>query len=385
MNGFASYTFGEGFPTPPAGATFTDGAGLRGAPGITDDQNKITSTRIRSGYLGNILAFGLKKDIGEGTSLEGYFALWTVIQTDHTRFHPVSTDVRESYLKVEGPWGSVLAGRTLGLFGKGSVEIDFNYAHGYGVGYPCSLDETTTPACGQIGFGVIFPYFAAGLVYKTPTSGRIRHLRRRLRSGHPRWKVGADTAPPTRRRAHAMISRLASWASCTLPDRRCGRSSASSERLELLQPRALPVRCAWSSVRCRLGFAGHYGKGLGFFYALEDTPAAGYTANDTFGDAPDTDGTLRTFDGYYAQSAVVLGKVDLAAGYGVARLHMLDLDVKRTDTILPKKQAGLNAGVFFHANENLVLGLDVFQAKFAWYNGSTQTVNTISAGVTMPW
>jgi len=384
MNGFASYTFGEGFPTPPAGATFTDGAGLRGAPGITDDQNKITSTRIRSGYLGNILAFGLKKDLGEGTSLEGYFALWTVIQTDHTRFHPVSTDVRESYLKVEGPWGSVLAGRTLGLFGKGSVEIDFNYAHGYGVGYPCSLDETTTPACGQIGFGVIFPYFAAGLVYKTPTLAGFA-----ISGGvyDPVILAGKWELTP--------LPRLEGELTYDLPFGELGKlhvaGSALWQKLGIIgTPRTTAATGVAGAMRLelgpvRLGFAGHYGKGLGFFYALEDTPAAGYTANDTFGAAPDTDGTLRTFDGYYAQSAVVLGKVDLAAGYGTARLHMLDLDVKRTDTILPKKQAGINAGVFFHANENLVLGLDVFQAKFAWYNGSTQTVNTISAGVTMPW
>jgi hypothetical protein len=384
MNGFASYTFGDGRPPPPAGASFTDGAGLTGAPGITDEQNKITSTRIRSGYLGNIFAFGLKKDLGEGTSLAGYFALWTVIQTDHTRFHPVSTDVRESYLKVEGPWGSVLAGRTLGLFGKGSVEIDFNYAHGYGLGYPCVLDETTTPACGQIGFGVIFPYFAAGLVYKTPTLAGFA-----ISGGvyDPVVLAGVWELTP--------LPRLEGELTYDLPFGDLGKlhfaGSGLWQKLGIIgSARTTAATGVAGAARLeigplRLGFAGHYGKGLGFYYAIEDSAAAGYVANEMFGDPPDVNGTLRTFDGYYAQSAVVLGKVDLAAGYGAARLHMLDLDVKRTDTILPKKQAGINAGVFFHANENLVLGLDYFRADFAWYNGAKQGVNTISAGVTMPW
>ena len=65
----------------------------------------------------------------------------------------------------------------------------------------------------------------------------------------------------------------------------------------------------------RLGLAGHYGQGLGLNYALEVSDAS-----------IDPVGHLRKFDGYYAQSMLVLGKVDVSAGWGIARVFLNPAD-----------------------------------------------------------
>ena len=404
LDGFLSFTFGDGYPLPPVDPTtmmtkytYVGGSGLTGAPGITDDKNKITSTRVRSGYLGNILAFGLKKELVPGTLLKGYFAIWSAIETDHTRFHPVTPDVRESYLNVEGPWGSVLVGRTLGLFGKMSVDIDFNYGHGNALGYPCTLDETRTPgACGQIGFGVIFPYFSAGAVYKTPSLGGLT-----LAGGlyDPVTYPGKWELTP--------LPRVEGELAYTKTFGEGGKFIAAAEGLwqrvgNIGSSRTADAMGVAGGARLevgpvRIGAAAHYGSGLGFFYALEDTPTSTYTALANAGpmmnisDDPNTDGKLRTYSGYYGQVMLVLSKLDVFGGVGVAHLNRLDqLDVNRPDgfvptNVLPKDNLGINGGLAYHIDDNLVADIDYFRAQFSWYDGAQQGVNTLNTGLTMLW
>jgi hypothetical protein len=390
FNAFLSYGFGDGYPSPadPAGS-IAQGSGLRGEPGLEDGSNKIQSFRVRSGFLGNILGFGIKKHLNDDTTLRGYMAIWSTIETNHTRYVPISADVREGYMKIEGPWGSVLAGRALGLFSRGSVEIDFSYAHGYGLGYPCNVDKWG-PTCGHIGFGVLFPFFASGVVYATPslagltlTTGvydPVVMAGKWDRTGLPRveGELAFDTALGTMGKAHVFATGV--W-------QKLGR--LNSDQSTEATGGAGGARFELGPVR--IGGAAHYGKGLGFFYALENSPASFYTALGS--EPPEVDGTLRTFDGFYAQGAVVLGRVDLAVGYGLARVRMLDLDRNRQDCSdpnrscysLPKQQAGISAGAFYHIDENLVFGLDFFRADFAWYQGEKQGVNFVNAGLTMPW
>ena len=42
----------------------------------------------------------------------------------------VYPDAREGFITFDGPWGSIHAGRFLGLFSRGATEIAFLYAHG---------------------------------------------------------------------------------------------------------------------------------------------------------------------------------------------------------------------------------------------------------------
>src|SRR5262249_33639961 len=137
-------------------------------PDGSSGQGALGASRVRSGFLPNILGIGLRKQLTDRTKLDVFISTWAAAETINRRtFHPNNPDVREAYARFEGPFGSVLVGRALSLFSRGEVEIDFLYGHGYGVGNPAGFDEQG-PSAGHIGYGVIAPVFVSGVVYATP-------------------------------------------------------------------------------------------------------------------------------------------------------------------------------------------------------------------------
>ena len=109
-----------------------------------------------------------------------------------------------------------------------------------------------------------------------------------------------------------------------------------------------------------IGVAGHYGKGLGLYYALEASDAA-----------QDKEGTLRTIRGTYVQTQVVVRSFDVFAGWGIAQVYLTDYDTKHKEQdprdptnpaalifpfSVPKDQMGVNAGVVYHMTPVAALG-----------------------------
>jgi hypothetical protein len=121
------------------------------------------------------------------------------------------------------------------------------------------------------------------------------------------------------------------------------------------------------------------GTGLGLNYALE--------ASDATLDAV---GNLRKFDGYYVQSQVVLGQVDLSAGWGITRVFLGPEDsAKDVNGNIPhsvvKSQMGISGVVVYHLKPWLHLDLDYFRANFSWFLGEKQVVHTLNGGMTFTW
>jgi hypothetical protein len=222
---------------------------------------------------------------------------------------------------------------------------------------------------------VLFPFFAAGLVYSTPKLAGLM-----LTAGIYDPVILAGTWQRT------PLPRLEGELAYDLGFSQTGKlhlfSAALWQQLgatdETRTVNALGIS-AGGRVELgpvRLGASWHEGKGIGFFYALENSQTSFAT-----------DGTarLRTFDGYYFQGMVVLGRIDLSTGYGVARAHLFESEITSTTNSIPKQQQGINAGVFFHVNPYLVLALDYFRADFSWYLGEKQAVNAFNAGITATW
>src|SRR4029079_18816368 len=96
------------------------------------------------------------------TRLDTFFSIWAATETINRRtFHANNPDVREAYLRFEGPAGSLLVGRALSLFSRGAVEIDFLYGHGWAVGNPAGFDEQG-PTARHIGYRVLRPVCVGG-------------------------------------------------------------------------------------------------------------------------------------------------------------------------------------------------------------------------------
>jgi hypothetical protein len=398
LNSFFSYGWGNYLPT---NAPDGDMTGLIG--GGYDVQLQRDSTgnfhtpRIRNGFLANVLTFNLSRKIFDTTTMSTHLSLWSDVETNLQVYADVLTWMQEGYMKLEGPWGSFTAGRQLALFGRGAVEVDFNYMHGYGLGLGCNVDGVH-PSCGMIGFGVLFPFFRSGMVYATPSLGGF------VLSG------GAfDPVILAGKWERVIMPTLQAEAAFTLPFRGLGmlKLFASGIYQELgaagnpPSPGGMPDTrpLAHKTVKqyggagglrleigpIRFGAVGHIGQGLGFAYAQENTQAAYYNAPDT---SDTRDGDLRTFRGFYGQLMAVLGKIDVAVGAGASQLLLLSFE-KGNDPMIPephvaKQQRGISAGVFIHLDDHLVLGLDYMDALYSWWATTfTQHVRFANAGLTM--
>ncbi|HMC61813.1 MAG TPA: hypothetical protein VKJ01_21650, partial [Candidatus Solibacter sp.] len=137
IGAFVEVLDGDALPTP-TDHTIGDG-GYDITPDRTYDpataapvgQGHVTASRVRSGFLGNILTLGVRRQLNEDTTLSGQISLWGVAETaDRRAYAQDITDEREGYIKIEsGRAGSLLVGRALSLYSRGATEIDFLYGH----------------------------------------------------------------------------------------------------------------------------------------------------------------------------------------------------------------------------------------------------------------
>jgi hypothetical protein len=347
-------------------------------------QGPLLAFRVRSGFLGNILGFGVRGPLSENAKLSAFIAIWGTTETDSRRtFLKNFPDEREAYLRVSGPAGTLTLGRTLSLFSRGAIEIDFLYGHGYAVGNPIGFD-TNGPSAGHIGYGVIANVFVAGIAYATPMLGGLQ-----LNVGYydpatfvglywTRTKLGRPEAELTYdgqlgpARLHLFLN--GAWQkmyATDLPRSTDVYGGGAGARIEI--------------GRLHLGAAGHYGQGLGVHYFLDgsDAVVAQFTTQ-----------RLRKFDGAYVQSQLALGAVDVSLGWGITRVYRLEEDYSPQyfdpNTNLPQRsflrsQMGISAVAVWHVTSRLHVAADYFRADARWWLGEEQVVHAFNLGSTLTW
>jgi Gram-negative porin len=344
-------------------------------------QGTIEGSRVRSGFLGNIIAFAVRTKIGNNIRVDGYFSIWADIESENERkFEAIYPDIREGYVRVQGPFGSVLVGRSTTLFSRGATEIDFLYGHRYGVGNPAGF-VTQGPSGGQVGYGLLANGFGAGIVYATPSFHGLV-----LTAGYydPNRFVGYFWD-------RTVWGRGESEATFDAPLGNIGKVhlflNGAYQKIYLLnsnQSTSVWGFGAGGRVELsifRLGIAAHSGQGLGLNYAFDGSNAI-LNLNTL---------QLRKFDGLYAQMQVVLGSFDLGAGAGITRVHEVPGDVVpdpmtgMVDQSVLKDQVGINASIVYHFSEALHFDIDYFRASAQWWLGESQVVNTINSGLILTW
>jgi hypothetical protein len=388
----------------------------------SNDPGRIQELRIRTGFVGNVLGFGIERDLGGETKLLGYTAVTTFIEsTDRRKYLGIVPDWRESYLKISAPWGSVTAGRALTLFSRGATEITYLYGFKYGLGWPGNIGNNG-PTAGHVGFGVLGNGFGAGIAYATPNLGGAQ------------LTVGAYDAN--------VLPGSTFWERARWP--RAEGEATYEMKLGTLGMFKLFGNGMWQQIYekggdrsatmagvgyggrvevgpVHLGLAGHYGTGVGLNFALD--PSSSFFNPET------PDRKFRTMDGYYAQLQVSpLKAFDISLGAGMSQVKLLKEDVvdytdddmddadadgfadanptmaatsAADDDGVPgadsvgfvpvKRQLGFSGGVTVHVAENLHLAFEYFRAIFTWYKPSpassdaqepSQAFHVVNAGVT---
>jgi hypothetical protein len=390
VGAFASYVIGDGAPVATKMITLPDGTVVPevingGQWPMTvkndtpDGQGKVDMMRVRSGFVGNVLGFGVRNQILPELKATGYVQIWAFVESDsRDKSRPNPADLRQGYAKVEGSWGSVIAGRTRTLFSRGATDINVMYAHRWGVGFPNVIDSKG-PTQGMVGFGVLGSGFGAGLIYGSPVLAGFQlnvglfDPSQVSAGGWSRTQFARPEGELTFEHALGTLGKIVLFANGAYQKvYKTGYCPAGDPCEETAEGFGYGGRLEVGPVH--LGVAGHYGKGLGLSYALEQSQAAIDPATH-----------LRSFDGYYVQSQVVLDKFDLFAGWGITRVFLTALDKTLPQYSNIKHQMGINGGVVYNLSPNLHFDLEYFRAQAKWWLGEEQNINCFATGMTVSW
>ena len=395
VGAFASYVLGDGAPvvagkmiTLPDGSVVPESLPYAGWTLNTDkandqSQGHVHVMRVRSGFIGNVLAFGVRNQILPELKATGFVQIWSYIESENrNKGFANPADLRQGYAKLEGPtWGSLTAGRTRTLFSRGATDINVMYAHRWGVGFPNQI-ESKGPTQGMVGFGVLGSGFAAGFIYGSPVLAGFQ-LNVGLfdpanigATGFNRTQFARPEGELTYEHAFGTVAKIVLFGNGAYQKiykpGPCTASPTTGPCDETVEGFGYGGRFEVGPVH--LGVAGHYGKGLSFGYAFEQN----YATNDELTN-------LRTFDGYYVQSQVVLDKFDLFAGWGIARAFLTAYDKTQPQVSYIKYQMGINGGVVYNVTPNLHIDLEYFRAEAKWWLGEKQVLHSFASGMTVSW
>lgn len=375
------------------------GGGVHPSAGLLDQEpnqgGKVQELRIRTGFVGNVIGFGVKRQVTPTLSITGYYAMTTVINTSNRRkYLPVLVDARETHATIEGSFGSLRFGRQATLYNRGATELTYLYGFAYGLGWPGNIsdvgDLNGNPGSAHVGFGVLANGFGGGVVYGTPNLAGLKldvglfdslsfpgTLWERNRWPRPEAEMTFETPFNDQMGMKLFVNGMY--------QKLYARDSPKSDSLY-----GVGGGVRFDLNPFHIGFAGHYGKGIGLSYALDPNDII---IDDSPGE--NRTGDLRSFLGYYGQAMLSLGEMnllplDIHAGYGVTDVILLDTD--QTDLVdddmnpatpafnddsIPQKvdspgfvplktQTGISAGLTYHITDNLHAHTDVFLASFKW-------------------
>lgn len=336
IGGFFSWVYGQGMPqglweaTRDSDGKITSctqtrqvmGGGFAGlveqgpsSDGCTPQQGTINSMRVRSGFIANQLGIGVRSSVTPWTTLTAYIQIWAYIESEgRQKNRPNLADVRQGYLKLEGWWGSLLVGRTRALFSRGATDIDTLYAHRWSVGWVGANVDNVGPTLGMIGFGVMGSGFASGMIYGTPVVsgfqlniGMFEPIAMYGNGTLTRTKYLRPESELTYEKRVGDTGKVVLFANGVYQKAYKGGYTAAPTDSNVLGSEDTAYGVGYGGRfeigPFHVGFAAHYGKGLGTNYALESTDAS-----------TDMSGNLRKVDGYYVQAQLALSKADLFAG-----------------------------------------------------------------------
>jgi Gram-negative porin len=372
LNTFGSFSQGDAQPSGVASWT-----GVEDKSASTD---RITMTRMRGGFLNNVLGFNLIKQLSPDLRVTGRFATWVGVSQERSKTDNPGLDAREVYVRLEGSWGGLLAGRNLALFERGAIRLDYELQHANGLGHPCAIRTVRGGACGYAGHGLLFPAYSAGLVYNTPVLAGFQLSaglydpavisdRQYERTPYPRIEAELtfDPLPGLGLFVDGLWQRIGNNADPLLNPDVAGIAAGGRVGLGPLAA----------------GFAYYTGQGLGLYIPMENSPLFA-----------DEEGVLRKTHGYVGMVSATVDQTKIAAGAGVSRLMTTLTESEPFATLtIPRRQLGISAGFYQGFYETLTLALEYFRGNYRWYDSTDatsgavrkneQTVHFVNVGLTM--
>jgi len=384
VNTFLSMAEGQSVPVDQP-----DNVGA-GTADYATSSNDIHSARIRNGFLMSIMGFSGQKQVLPSLKVTTRVGLWMNITGTRSKNIPGMVDPRELYAKFEGPWGSVLAGSALALFGRGATLMDAAIAHEYGLGYPCDVRFASGGGCGMVAFGEPFPGFEPGFVYATPPLGGFQisigaydpaTIDNAQLDRAPLPRVEGEVKLDVRDAVHLFASGFWQVLEGTL----AAMTPAGTPYAKNLHVDAWGAQAGGMLVLGPIMLGGAVYQGAGFSpitYIDESVVAA------------DSAGVLRHSRGGFGLGAILIGALNLkiAGGAGVWQLDKnrddggpISASGAPSNPQLIKNNVGQTVGVYQWTGP-IRFALEYFRAQHTWYDRGVPSATdpTMASGVTTP-
>jgi hypothetical protein len=395
LNAFINYS--EGDPTPQGVAEWT--AGLFEQP--VPNTGRISVIRIRSGFVQNVFAFNLTRDVAPGYKLGGRFALWVGASNERKPVlgQPPAVEAREAYLKIDAPWGTIQAGRALGLFGRGGILMDAEIVHANGMGSPCTTRIILGGACGFAGHGVLFPAFNAGVLYSTPNLVGIRATVG-IYDPSVNSEKGYEITPYPRVEAQlsynlhetlklfveGMWQRLIN-SNGLRDDMGMPILDANGRPLnQVADANGVAAGLQLSVGPLQVGGSFYQGTGLTLIVPIFNTPIL--TDQSVYRPV------LRKGLGFAGMASLTFGGTKIAGGAGVSQLKLTPFEQEPYSMqVPPKQQLGISIGIYQTFFKQLTWAIEYFRGQYTWYQyqqspadqivSPKQNINFINTGLTL--
>ncbi len=270
-------------------------------------------------------------------------------------------DMRQVFLTVGGSWGTITAGKELGLYQRGNILSDQTL---FGVGGGGIAPGGTT--LGRIGFGYVYPNFIAQMTYSTP-AGRPSSFSVGLMDpsglgGDAGTVYGVTNLPRLEAEGSYSSGNLKVFASGEVQTAKTAPSGGTS-KTSVGGAAGVTYKTGTFSVHG----SGYYGKGIGttlMFNGVNAAPSAAAVSGLGVGG----DGELRSSYGYFGQLTFTPAgsKATIAGSYGSSFLK----STTGESTQFKTENSLISGGIYFQATKSLKV---VGEGDYMWSKDKTAT------------
>lgn len=316
----------------------------------------VSSSNNATGSAGQLVGAGPQKGFYYGTGLLPAFATFSATgkegNTDlgvHFGFAPevqcgggahdcfgAQIDMRQVFMTIGGSWGTIVAGKELGIYQRSNILNDQTL---FGVGGGGIAPSGTT--LGRIGFGYIYPNFVAQMSYSTP-AGRPGSLTIGLVDPSTFGPYVTHQIPRLEAEGSYKSGNLTVFASGTLQNSKTAPSGGSSKTAY-----GAAGGVTYKTGTFGLHGSGYYGRGIG------TTLMFGAAGDDGTGD-------LTKSMGFYGQLTFTPAnsKATFAGSFGSSFLKATDGEANfKTENSL------VSGGIYYQATKSLKV---VGEGDYMW-------------------
>jgi hypothetical protein len=355
-----------------------------------DANNQLFDSRIRSGFVGAQIGFGVTNKLSDTMEATGFLSIW-LNGIDSDKGNPPQTksvDAREAWGSLSGRFGTFLFGRAFSIFGSASGDVNL-YAYEFAVGHPCLADASTI-ACGSVGAGPLYAGFNAQFRYITPRlAGFELQVSLEDPSSLPDYQI---TRTP---RVEGEIGyELAFGASGKLVI----KGQGLTQQLSKISGMTTVSTTAWGGMGVgrlevagfKLGGGGWTGKGIGTNTPLQQDNLGKPLAHDLPG-GTDANGNplpgdeLRNFRGYFGNVGYDYHGTGLVVGGGGAFVQETLSDATTVSTSLLKQNVEYHVVFTQRIHTAIVLSAEYMHWRSDWWRGEKQVLDFIGAGSVFVW